>query len=99
MRTRILVSGVIIALVILIGGTIYYLNIPDAAPTATALISSNLVKPHDANAGTEGSMEAVMTPPKTFAGRLSPEATSLEEFSSNPKRDPSEQLVLDVAAE
>jgi hypothetical protein len=40
-----------------------------------------------------------MTPPKTFIGRLSPEAASLEEFSSNPKRDPEEERILDLAGD
>jgi hypothetical protein len=44
-------------------------------------------------------METVMTPPKTFQGRLSPEAESIEEFSSNPKRDPEEQQILDLAVD
>ena len=44
-------------------------------------------------------METVTTPPKTFQGRLSPEAESIEEFSSNPKRDPEEQQILDLAGD
>lgn len=44
-------------------------------------------------------MEAVMTPPQTFKGRLSPEAEEIEQFSSNPKRAPEEQRILDLVAQ
>ena len=98
MRTRFLAVGSIVAFVALIAGVIYYLNIPthSVAPMTVAVS-----EPHSAasHASEEGTMVVVTTPPKTFNGRLSPEATSMEEFSSNPKRDPEEQLVLDLAGD
>ncbi|RYD64557.1 MAG: hypothetical protein EOP84_32630 [Verrucomicrobiaceae bacterium] len=98
MENRLLVSAALVAVIALIAGVAFYLSIP-VAPEVQAPIVSASIAPAAVHAGTEGSMVTVTTPPKTFNGRLSPEATSIEEFSSNPKRDPEEQQVLDLAAE
>jgi hypothetical protein len=92
LNTRFLLT----VLAILIAGSIYYLSTP-VPPTVPPAASTK--EPSRAGESKEGSMETVMTPPKTFNGRRSPAAASMDEFSSNPKRDPSEQLVLDIAGE
>ncbi len=96
MRKRFLVSVLIIALIGLISGVVIYLNTP-AATVVPVLAVPRVGKPTEAVEAREGTMKTVVTPPQTFNGRLSPEATSIEEFSSNPKRDPEEQQVLDIA--
>jgi hypothetical protein len=96
MRTNYGARLLLAALSISIIGSIYYLSIPTASTTAPAVPAAVTAKPDQSK---EGSMQTVMTPPKTFNGRRSPEAASAEEYSSNPKRDPSEQLVLDISAQ
>lgn len=98
MKKRLPFSAFVVVSVALISGVLYYLSIPVTTATHVPVVSVP-GKPAATHAGTEGSMVTVMTPPKTFNGRLSPEATSIEEFSSNPKRDPEEQKVLDLVAE
>ena len=79
---------------LLIVGAIIYLQTPlkNTAGVEVAEVTSSVT-------GKEGSLKTVTTPPKLFNGKLSPEASSMEAFSSNPKRDPEEQQVLDIAAE
>jgi hypothetical protein len=96
MRTNSGARLLLAALSISIIGSIYYLGIPTAPTTAPAVPAAAPAKPDQSK---EGSMQAVMTPPKTFNRRGSPEAASAEAYSSNPKRDPSEQLVLDISAQ
>lgn len=93
MRKRILVFAPFIALLLLIVGVLFYLQSPAETP---ALAQNTQATP--AVAGKEGSLRTVTTPPKLFNGKLSPEASSNEDFSSNPKRDPEEQQVLEIAA-
>lgn len=92
-------GGSLLALVALIAGVIYYLGIPAPVQETKAVAVSTQAPPAGTHAGNEGALVTVTTPPKLFNGRLSPEATSMEEFSSNPKRDPEEQRVLDIAGE
>ncbi len=100
MRTRILVIGLVVATVILIAGVTLYLRTPTSTSSSvSAPLVSVPSSPVKSLAGEEGSMVTVTTPPKLFNGKLSPEATSMDEFSSNPKRDPEEQAVLDLAGE
>lgn len=99
MRTRFLVIAAITALVVLITGAGYYLTIPIKPSAATAVVDVAPTKTVGSVAGKEGTIATVTTPPKLFNGRLSPEATSMEEFSSNPKRDPAEQQILDIVGE
>lgn len=96
---RLLVGGVLIAFTAFLVGVIYYLSIPAAAPVPVPVAISEPGSPRESHAGIEGKMETVMTPPKTFNGRLSPEADSPADFSSNPKRDPAEQQVIDLAGD
>jgi hypothetical protein len=96
MRTRLIVSGLVVATISLIGGIIYYLSIP-AEPSAFPVATIEAQKPAEKHAGQEGSLVTVTTPPQLFNGKLSPEATSMDEFSSNAPRDPSEQQVIDLA--
>ncbi|MDB6155116.1 MAG: hypothetical protein JWL90_3569 [Chthoniobacteraceae bacterium] len=102
MRNRLSIGALSVAVIGLILGVVYYLNLPGPLPPPIALATSEPVKPAEiqpAKDAAQGVMETVTTPPKTFGGQLSPDATSMEEFSSNPKRDPAEQGVLDLAAE
>lgn len=93
-RKRIVVLGLLLPVLLLIVGAIIYLQTPlkSTAVVETAEVTSSVT-------GKEGSLQTVTTPPKLFNGKLSPEASSMEAFSSNPKRDPEEQQVLDIAGE
>jgi hypothetical protein len=94
-----LFTAFLTVVIALVGGVVYYLNAPASGLSAPAPVSEKAdLLPASNAASKEGAMEVVMTPPKTFNGLLSPEASSPEEFSSNPKRDPSEQGVLDLVA-
>lgn len=99
MNSRIRAGGVFTILVGTIGGLIYYLSIPLSSTTNAISAGAQQVQNASNAERKEGKMEAVMTPPKTFKGRSATEPSPIEEFSSNPKRDPSEQMVLDIAAE
>ncbi len=101
MRTRIFVSVLGLSVIGLVAGVIYYLNIPAPSAPSPELTMAPAAASQSVEivASREGTMETVTTPPKTFTGRLSPEASSMEEFSTNPKRDPAEQNVLDLAAD
>ena len=94
MQKRILATGLFVSPLLLIAGVIIYLQMPSntAAPVEIAKASPPV-------ASKEGSLRTVTTPPKLFNGKLSQEASSVDDFSSNPKRDPEEQQVLDLAAE
>lgn len=94
MKNRLLPVSLALAFACFITGITYYLSIPVHSITPPV---PGAEKPAASIASHEGMMEVVMTPPKTFNGRLSPEATSMEAFSSNPKRDPEEQHILDLA--
>ena len=96
---RLLVGCVLIAFTAFLVGVIYYLSIPTAAPVPVPVAISEPSPAHEPHAGIEGQMETVMTPPKTFNGRFSPESDSPDDFSSNPKRDPAEQQVIDLAGD
>jgi hypothetical protein len=99
MRTR-SPSGIgILAIIFLIGGIAIYLNVPYNPPAPALSTTAQPTEAAVAVSGKEGSLKTVTTPPKLYNGRLSPEAKSIEEFSSNPKREPGEQAVLDIAGE
>ncbi len=99
MSTRRLKTAVIVSLVGCLAGVAYYFAISASQKVPQAVAVTEQPVPAVPLAGAEGKMEAVTTPPKTFGGRNSPDAESMEEFSSNPKRDAAEQQVLDIAAE
>ncbi|HET6408748.1 MAG TPA: hypothetical protein VFG14_12760 [Chthoniobacteraceae bacterium] len=99
MRTRSLFGVGITAIIALIAGTVIYLNSPQSSPAPELSTATESMKPAVSASGTEGSLKTVTTPPRLHNGRLSPEAKSTEEFSSNPKREPGEQAVLEIAAE
>lgn len=98
MTKRVPVSALFVGLAVIIAVTIYYLGapVPESAPVAAEPAKP---APAEAKLGTEGEMKTVSKPPRIAAGRFAPEAKSMEEFSSNPKRDPSETLVIKTFAE
>jgi len=96
MKSRIRVGAVLAGLASLIVGLLYYLSYP-LSPSHQ--VGAELPKTDRTPASKEGTVKAVTTPPRTFKGRQDTDAVAMGEFSSNPKRDPAEQLVLDIAIE
>lgn len=90
MKSRSFLAIVIVACIALLAASVFYLGFgPSSAPTAAVPLKRSIES-------TEGEMKTVLTPPKTFGGQARVDPA---DFSSNPKREPEEQRVLDIAAE
>jgi len=100
MKTRLICTTLVIAVLALIGGVILYLRAPLPVSTAAPeLVATKVAESPQQHGAEMGTMETVTTPPRPFNGHFSPGTTNMEDFSSNPKRDPEEQRVLDIAAQ
>src|SRR5688572_10923488 len=101
MTKRVPLSALLVGLVVVIAATIYYLGTAATTPESLPAAADGAAKPAAAESknGKEGELKTVNTPPRIAAGRFAPEAKSMEEFSSNPKRDPSEKLVIKISSE
>jgi hypothetical protein len=88
----------LVAVIALVAGVIYYLNQPVVPPAVVAAAPAAPAEPApNLDAAKNGTMETVTTPPKKFNGWTPDFDRPLSDFSSNPKRDPEEQQILDLA--
>src|SRR5688500_6492053 len=99
MNQRLRIAFLISAVLAVVTGALYHFSLPSEEPPSLPVAVSDEDKPDLSVAGKDGILHTVMTPPKLFNGRLSPETDSAEDFSSNPKRDETEKLVLRISAE
>lgn len=99
MTKRIPISAFLAGLVVVIAASIYYLSSSGSAPENVPVAINSPATPAPAGVGKEGQLKTVNKPPVLKAGRFAQEAESMEEFSSNPKRDPEEKLVIQIFAE
>ena len=101
MTKRVPISAFLIALVGIISGTIYYLGKPAAPAESTGTLVEAQVSAQATSLprSAEGELKTVTKAPRIAKGRLEPEASSMEEFSSNPKRSPEEKLVIKISAD
>lgn len=99
MTKRIPISAVLAGLLVLIAVTIYYLGSSAGTPEGIPVAAQAPATPAPVGNGKDGQLKTVNTPPVLKAGRFASEAKSMEEFSSNPKRDPSEKMVIQIFAD